>query len=350
MGDAGTPDGGLGDGGVSTAAGGERLDQHVHARYPGWSRARLQAQIRAGAVRVNGGGQRRPGAVLRAGDRVEVALEARPRAMAAAAEPISLHILYEDEDVAVVDKPAGLVVHPGAGVGHGTLVNALLHRYGRGGVGEGQQDRALQRPGIVHRLDRFTSGVMVVARSDAAHQRLSEQFQARTVVKLYRALAQGIPREAAGEIVLPVGRDRRQRVKMTTRRPAAHARAARTGYRVLEEFRAPAETPARLRAACCFSLLELHLHTGRTHQIRVHLAALGHPLVGDRLYGAATALAGPGALAGYRAERVMLHAAELEFTHPRTGARVRFQAPTPPEMEELCQRLRRAGSATPASI
>ncbi|MGH9474866.1 MAG: RluA family pseudouridine synthase [Terriglobales bacterium] len=328
-----------------TAAGGERLDQFMRAQVPDWSRARLQAQIRMGAVRVNGAEQRKPGLVLRGGDRVQAGLGAAPPVAAEAlAEPIPLAVLYEDDELAVLDKPAGLVVHPGSGVGSGTLVNALLHRYGRLARGGGPQ-----RPGIVHRLDRLTSGVMVVARTDAAHQRLGEQFQARSVIKLYRALVHGIPGMQAGEIQLPIGRDLRQRVRMTTRRPAAHARSAHTSYRVLEAFPPPAPTPPSQRSAWSFSLLELRLHTGRTHQIRVHLAALGHPVVGDRLYGAAAELTGSG-LAEYQPARVMLHAAELEFTHTVSGARMHFQAPLPAEMDELAQRLRQRQVARAAGL
>ncbi|MGH9413450.1 MAG: RluA family pseudouridine synthase [Terriglobales bacterium] len=311
-----------------TAEAAARLDQFLHAHLPDWSRARLQAQIRAGAVRVNDSEQIRPGIQLRLGDRIEVRLGAVPPvAPRALPEAIPLAILYEDEDLAVIDKPVGLVVHPGAGQPSGTLVNALLHRYGRMSATGGEQ-----RPGIVHRLDRTTSGVLVVARTDFAHQQLSEQFQARTVIKLYRAVVHGIPRTASGDIRLPVGRDLRHRVRMTTRRPEEHARGAHTAYRVLEAFPDPAR----------FSALELRLYTGRTHQIRVHLAAIGHPVVGDRLYGAAAALSGPGDLNGWQPPRVMLHAAELEFEHPRSHERMRFAAPLPAAVEALCISLRRA--------
>lgn len=330
-----TADGGEGrEGWVVTAAG--RLDQHLRSQFPEQSRARLQAQIRAGAVRVNGAEVTRPGTLLRAGD--EIAMQAAalaPIAPHAEAEAIPLEVLYEDDDLAVINKPAGLVVHPGAGQATGTLVNALLHRYGRLSAAGGAQ-----RPGIVHRLDRSTSGVMVIARTDWAHQQLSAQFQARSVVKIYRALVHGLA-PAEGDIRLPVGRDLRQRVRMTTRRPEAHARSARTSFHRLEAFPAPEGTPAKFRTACSFSELELRLYTGRTHQIRVHLAAVGHPVVGDRLYGAAATLAGPGDLAGWQPPRVMLHAAELEFTHPRSHERLHFTAPFPKEMDDLCIALRR---------
>lgn len=319
-----------------TAVEADRLDLFLHRQVPNQSRARLQAQIRTGAVRVNGAEVTRPGTLLRAGDQVVMqAASLTPVAAYAEAEAIPLEVLYEDADLAVLNKPAGLVVHPGAGQARGTLVNALLHRYGRLSAAGGAQ-----RPGIVHRLDRTTSGVMVIARTDFSHQQLSAQFQARSVVKIYRALVHGLT-PAEGDIRLPVGRDLRQRVRMTTRRPEAHARSARTSFRRLEAFPAPQHTPAGLRAACSFSELELRLYTGRTHQIRVHLAAVGHPVVGDRLYGAGAALAGPGELAGWPPPRVMLHAAELEFTHPHSHERLHFRAPIPAEMEEFCLALRR---------
>ncbi|MGN6591857.1 MAG: RluA family pseudouridine synthase [Terriglobales bacterium] len=318
----------------------ERLDRAAGVHLPGWSRTRVQTLIRAGGVQVNGAVQTRPSTLVAAGDVLAVrAPAAPPPETTLQPEDIPLVILHEDEDLAVIDKPSGLVVHPGAGRRSGTLVNALLARYhslssgGRGNTG---------RPGIVHRLDRETSGVMVVARNDFAHQGLSAQFQARSVEKRYQALAHGRFQASQGDIELPVGRDRLRRVKMTTRRPPSHARPAHTGYRVTTAYPAPADTAPRLRAACSYAALELELHTGRTHQIRVHLAALGHPLIGDRLYGAPAALAGPGELAGWRPPRVMLHAAALAFTHPRSGARLHFTAPLPADMVELEGRLRRA--------
>ncbi|MGH9468218.1 MAG: RluA family pseudouridine synthase [Terriglobales bacterium] len=340
MGDAGTTAGG-GDGGVSgrwafTDTTPARLDLFLHQQLSEHSRARLQAQIRAGGVRVNGTETRRPGTVLRPGDKVEMnpaALAPEPGGLTA--EAIPLDVLYEDADLAVVNKPAGLLVHPGAGQKSGTLANALLYRYGPLPSTGGSE-----RPGIVHRLDRGTSGVLVVARTEWAQVRLSRQFHDRQVSKSYRALVHGIPHPDHGDIRLPVGRDRLRRVRMTTRRPAAHARSAHTGYRLLEPFPAPAATPAAQRAGASFSLLHLDLHTGRTHQIRVHLAALGHPVVGDRLYGAATVLAGPGALAGWAPPRVLLHSIALEFIHPRSHERMRFEAPLPEVMYELCTRLR----------
>jgi 23S rRNA pseudouridine1911/1915/1917 synthase len=318
----------------------ERLDRAAALHLPGWSRTRVQALIRAGGVLVNGAVQTRAGRLVEAGDALEVrAPAAAPAETALQPEAIPLAVLYEDDDLAVIDKPAGLVVHPGAGRRSGTLVNALLARYGR--LSSGGRGNA-GRPGIVHRLDRETSGVMVVARNDFTHHRLSAQFQARSVEKRYRALAHGIPKLTGGDIELPVGRDRLRRVKMTTRRPPSHARPAHTRYRVAAVYAAPAGTPPRLRSACSYAAWELELLTGRTHQIRVHLAALGHPLIGDRLYGAPAVLAGPGELTGWQPPRVMLHAALLAFTHPRSGERMRWAAPPPADMVALEARLRQA--------
>lgn len=312
-----------------------RLDRFLHAHLPEYSRTRLQALIQAGAVRLNGAAQLRPSAGLEAGDRVEVTLLPAPPSRLEPAD-IPLDVLYEDEDLAVINKPAGLVVHPGAGQREGTLAQALLHRYGRLPEAGGAH-----RPGIVHRLDRGTSGVIVVARNDLAHQHLAAQFQARTVEKSYVALVQGAV-VGAGEMHQAIRRDRRHRIRMTTRGSQA-GREAHTDYQSVEIFRPPAATPAKLRSACTFTWLRIRIHTGRTHQVRVHMAALGHPVVGDRLYGAAAALAGPGGLEGERPQRAMLHAAELAFQHPRSGERLRFTAPLPEDMAALLERLRGAG-------
>lgn len=314
-----------------------RLDRFLADCLPQLSRTRVQALIRAGAVRINGSRAGRPSAALRTGDRVEVEL-APPEPTGLEPEAIPLEVLYEDADLAVVNKPAGLLVHPGAGQRRGTLVHALLHRYREadglsrvGGAG---------RPGIVHRLDRFTSGVMVVARNDRTHRKLAEQFQARQVAKTYLALVHGVMASGAGEVRLPIRRDRHHRVRMTARPSRTESgREARTSYRVLETFPAPRATPAARRAACSYCWLEVCIHTGRTHQIRTHMAALGHPVVGDRLYGAAAALAGPGGLAGLKPPRPMLHAADLAFQHPETGEAMHFAAPLPAEMAEILRRL-----------
>ncbi|HUX67235.1 MAG TPA: RluA family pseudouridine synthase [Terriglobales bacterium] len=313
-----------------------RLDRYLQACLPEMSRTRLQGLIQAGAVRVNGAPRLRPSTAVGAGDRVEVAL-APPPSSTLVPEDIPLEVLYEDDDLVVVNKPAGLVVHPGAGSRSGTLVHALLHRYGQLSEAGGAA-----RPGIVHRLDKGTSGVMVVARNDFAHARLAQQFQARQVEKYYLALVQGAMAAPTGEVAQAIRRDPHHRLRMTTRagRGERAGREALTRYQVLETFRPPAATAARQRAASSYSWLRLRIHTGRTHQIRVHMAGLGHPVVGDRLYGAAGALAGPGELAGLRPPRVMLHAAELAFVHPRSGAALRFRAPLPAEMQALLEALR----------
>jgi len=291
---------------VDPAGAGQRLDVFL-ARVSGLSRARVQMLIEDGAALVAGRTQK-PRYPVRAGDLVLLTIPPT-EPLALTPEPIPLDILYEDEHLLVLNKPAGLVVHPGAGRTTGTLVHALLahcaHLPGIGGV---------ERPGIVHRLDRDTSGVMVVAKTEAAHQSLSLQFKNRIVRKRYLALAHGeIPRET-GRIEAAIGRRADDRTRMGVR--SEGGRAARTAYRVLR--RLPDMT-----------LVELGLETGRTHQIRVHLAHIGHPVVGDRVYG------------GRRARRAwvpeestrrqMLHAWRLAFRHPISGAWLEFTAPPPPD-------------------
>lgn len=294
-----------------------RLDQFLTTQLPQCSRSRIQQWIRAGAVSVGGTVTTRPSTLIAPGSEVELtatpapATSEKPRP-----EPIPLAILYEDADLVAIDKPAGLVVHAGAGQHSSTLVNALLHRYG-----SYPGDRDDTRPGIVHRLDRMTSGVMVVARHPEAQFALARQFQERTAVKIYQALAQG-SLDARGEVNLAVGRDRLRRTRMSVRRSAqGGAREARTSWRRLE-----------LLAGGQASHLEVQIHTGRTHQIRVHLAATRHPVLGDTLYGAAAKFAGE------TLPRPMLHAARLELSHPRSGERLTFEAPLP---EDFCQWLER---------
>jgi len=316
-----------------------RLDRFLAQRLPDLSRTKLQALIRDGGVRVNGAVVERPSLLLTPGAVVAVALGPPPPS-GLAAEDIPLDVLYEDDDIVVVNKPAGLSVHPGAGRTSGTLVNALLGRYASLSALGGEA-----RPGIVHRLDRFTSGVMVVARNDRAHQRLADQFQSRAVSKTYWALVQGRMKALQGSIDLAIRRDPIRRARMTTRRrPDAQSREAHTSYTVRQAFSPPPATPASLVSACRFSWLEVQIHTGRTHQIRVHMAALGHPVVGDRLYGAAAALAGPGALAGFRPERPMLHSARLGLAHPATGLFMTWEAPLPGDILALLGALRQETS------
>ena len=309
---------------VPASARGQRLDHFLAAQLPEVSRSRLQELVRGGQARVAGDAVRRPGLRLRGGERIELTLVERPP-LAAAPEAIPLRVLYEDDDLVAVDKPAGMTVHPGAGARAGTLVNALLHRYGRLSSAGGPL-----RPGIVHRLDKPTSGVLLVAKNDEAHARLAEQFRRRQLEKRYLALVHGRLPRAHDTIRLPVARDLVRRTRMTTRR--RQGRAALTEYRVLG-------------SAGGFTLAEALLHTGRTHQIRVHFAALGHPVVGDTLYGAPRELRW-GNVTRPTLNRIFLHAARLRFQHPRTGKVVEVRAELPAELEEL---LRALGLESPAA-
>jgi 23S rRNA pseudouridine1911/1915/1917 synthase len=306
---------------VAAEDAGKRLDRFVAARLPDLSRTRVQELIAEGLLQVDGRPPK-PAHKLRAGERIELQAQPRP-ALRTEPETIPLEVLYEDDDVLVVNKPAGMIVHAGAGRATGTLVNALL---GRGQPLSGADVSGL-RPGIVHRLDRETSGAIVVAKNDSAHAALAEQFRARKVQKTYLALVHGKLPQERGRIELSISRDIRRRVRMVARRSAVadKARAARTDWRVL----------ARLDG---FTLVEIQLHTGRTHQIRVHFAAVHHPVVGDTLYGAAKqlrigkeTLPDPG--------RNFLHAARLGFTQPRTGKWVEVAAPLPGELHDYLRRL-----------
>jgi len=286
---------------------GKRLDSFLHERLSEFSRARLQSWIKAARVQVNGMSSR-ASYLLRGGETIEVS-PAGLTPLKATAEDLPLKILYEDADVIVVDKPAGMVVHAGAGNTTGTLVNALLHRFGS--LSEVNGDL---RPGIVHRLDRETSGALVVARTDRAHHALAAQFQAREVEKVYLALVHGRTRPQ-GRITTPIARDPVRRVRMTTK--LASGREALTEYRLLEAFE-------RL------SYLEVRIGTGRTHQIRVHLASIRHPVFGDRLYGAPASELG----------RFFLHAHQLQFRSPSTGKVIRVESPLAAELATLLNALR----------
>jgi 23S rRNA pseudouridine1911/1915/1917 synthase len=287
---------------VDEAGAGSRLDQFLVGVAAGLSRARIQDLIKDGHVTLNGGGAK-ASARLRAGDAV-ILNEPPPVPTETVAEEIALDVLFEDDDLIVINKPAGLVVHPAAGNWSGTLVNALLHHCQTlSGIG------GEQRPGIVHRLDKETSGCLVVAKNDVAHQSLAKQFAGREVTKIYLALAAGKFTRQSGVIEAPIGRHPVQRKKMTVL-PAGSGRAAKTGYRVLRELSAG-------------TLVECTLHTGRTHQIRVHLKHLGHALLGDDVYGRRGSFA-----------RQMLHAWKLGFVHPRSGKRLNFESPIPPDFVE----------------
>jgi len=274
---------------------GGRLDQFLAEQLPSLSRARIQALVKSGHVTVNGAAAK-SSAKARAGDRIEL-IEPEPTPCEVSARDIPLSILYEDDNLIVIDKPAGLVVHPAAGHRDDTLVNALLHHCtSLSGVG------GVERPGIVHRLDKETSGCLVAAKNDVAHRSLVRQFAGREVTKIYLAMAAGRFRRASGEVDAPIGRHPIHRQKMAI---VERGRAARTGWRVLGDYP-------------WGSLVECTLHTGRTHQIRVHLKHLGHPVLGDEVYGKRGDF-----------QRQMLHAWRLGFTHPKTGAPVTFQSPIP---------------------
>jgi 23S rRNA pseudouridine1911/1915/1917 synthase len=301
---------------VSAEYKGQRLDRFLTSFFGGRSRSQLQKLITDGLVTV-AGRTARANLSLRDGDRVRVSLpEAAPSAVASEAVP--LEILYQDDDLAVVNKPAGMVVHPAAGHSSGTLVNALLHHLsGLSGIG------GEVRPGIVHRLDRGTSGVMVVAKNDAAHQELSRQFHDREVEKEYIALVWGVV-QAGRRIDAAIGRDPGDRQKMSAK--AKHARQAVT--RITRALHLPGVT-----------LCQVAIHTGRTHQIRVHLSAIGHPVVGDSVYGGVRRRVAGDIRAVLRLERPFLHAARLAFTHPTDGRRLEFTAPLPDDLQDVLDAL-----------
>ncbi len=303
---------------VPPESAGDRLDLFLARQMPDWSRSQIQRLIRDGLVTVGAAAAKKPGEEIAAGSRISV--RAEREGLRAVAEDLPLAVVYEDADLLVVNKPAGMVVHVGAGVKSGTLVNALLGRV-KSLSGEGGE----LRPGIVHRLDKMTSGLVIVAKNDAAHHRLSEQFKSREVHKTYLALVHGRVAAERGEISKPVGRDPRRRTRMKTGGIAA--REAVTKYRVL-------------RRAGPFTLVEAMPQTGRTHQIRVHLASLGHPVVGDTTYGAPTRLRFEGREEPTLA-RTFLHAAMLEFSHPVTGAPLGFEAPLPAELGAFLARVER---------
>ena len=313
---------------------GKRLDQYLVSQLPEISRARLQRLISEQKVLVNEAGAK-PSLRLRGNERISVLGSPQIPPLRAIPEEIALDIVYEDDDLAIVNKPAGMMVHSGAGRteaerNRGTLVNALLHRFGKLSRVGGEM-----RPGIVHRLDRTTSGLMVVAKNDESHRRLAMQFARRKVKKTYVALAHGWIQQDRGSIVASISRDRLRRTRMTTRRQGG--REAITHYRILR----------RLDTAFGkFTLLELNIATGRTHQIRVHLAWLGHPVAGDTLYGAPRELKPRSGTSppwdkqrSLSLPRNFLHAAALELEHPRSKQTLSFSRPLPSELEDFLARL-----------
>ena len=300
----------------------QRLDRFLDDSLPELSRSQIKRLIDEGAVTLNGG-TCKSGVKLKGGEKVCVVLP-DPVAATAAAEPIPLHILYEDRSLVVVDKSAHLVVHPAPGHQSGTLVNALLHHC-RDLSGVGGE----LRPGIVHRLDKDTSGVMVATKDDRTHQYLARQFKAHTVQRRYRALVHGLIAEATGTIDQPIGRHPVHRKKMST--TARSSRRAVTRWQVLRRY-----------AADRLTLVDLSLETGRTHQIRVHMAGMNCPVVGDPMYGGASRVKGIAdqALRQMVAdlERQFLHAWQLGFEHPN-GKRMLFQADLPPELQQILSYL-----------
>lgn len=288
-------------------AAGQRLDQHLQSQLTEYSRSRLQDWVRDGHVTVNAK-PAKPSLILKGGERIHVIPAALPP-LHAVPEDLPIDVLYEDEAVIGINKRAGMVVHAGAGNHSGTLVNALLHRFAALSSAGGDI-----RPGIVHRLDKETSGVLVVARTDGAHRDLAEQFQSRTVEKVYLALVHGLVKADSGTVDKPITRDPVRRIRMTCRLETG--RHAITHWKVLRRFEK-------------HTYLEVTIGTGRTHQIRVHLASLGHPILGDTLYGAPSSKILP--------ERFFLHAARLSFRSPGTGENVTIEAPLAGELAGIIE-------------
>ncbi len=298
-----------------------RLDSFLSSHLDQISRTRVQRAIEDGDILVN---ERvvKASYRLRPGDQIEIDLP-EPPPVELKAEPIPLTVVYEDNDLIVVDKPAGLVVHPGAGIESGTLANALVHH-----VNELSGKAGRIRPGLVHRIDKDTSGLLVIAKNDTSHESLSDQFRDRQVFKSYTALVYGKMSETRGEIETRIGRSRNNRTRMAVLRGDA-GRAAHTIFEVAERFNG-------------FTLLSVQIKTGRTHQIRVHLAHIGHPVVGDEAYGGgrensirASEIRRKVAALG----RHFLHSARLAFKHPRTGERLEFASALPPDLAGLLDEL-----------
>jgi 23S rRNA pseudouridine1911/1915/1917 synthase len=324
---------------VTPEAAGQRLDQFLAAHLDGVSRSRVQLLIEQGGVLVNRL-PAKPRLKLRGGEHIEITADPHPAPLKAVPEAIPLDVVYEDSDLAVINKPAGMMVHAGSGQtedarSRGTLVNALLHRFQALSSTGGDL-----RPGIVHRLDKATSGLIVVAKNDRAHAALGARFASRQIRKTYIALVHGAVETARGTLTAAISRDPARRTRMTTR-PNENARSAVSHYEVIQRF------TTRFGP---FTLVQVRIETGRTHQIRVHMASIGHPVVGDTLYGGAGQLTAalPGRRGGkqeperIRLGRNFLHAARLEFEHPLTGKPLALEAPLPAELAELVARLKRS--------
>jgi len=321
---------------------GQRLDQFIAAHLEGVSRSRVQMLMEQGDVLVNGE-REKASFKLRGGERIMLTGEPHPTPLKATAEDIPLDVVFEDADLAVVNKPAGMMVHAGSGQNEdarskGTLVNALLYRFKKLSSTGGDL-----RPGIVHRLDKDTSGLIVVAKNDRTHAELGEMFATRQMKKTYIALVQGEVERKHGTINAALGRDPVRRTRMTTQ-PLDNSRSAVSHYEVVRRLS---------NRFGKFTLVRVRIETGRTHQIRVHMASIGHPVVGDTLYGGAgqltdqVAAQAPTSKAARRKAdperlrlgRNFLHAAQLEFTHPRTGKLLQLEAPLPEELESFLRRL-----------
>ena len=298
---------------------GWRLDRALAAAVPTLSRERLKALIRSGAVEAGGKAVRDPATKVRSEDAFRIAVP-EPAAAHNAPQDIPLTIVFEDEHLLVVDNPAGLVVHPAAGNLDGTLVNALLHHCSGSLSGIG----GVARPGIVHRIDKDTSGLLVVAKTDVAHEGLAKQFAAHSVDRRYLAIVSGVPKEGEGKVDAPLARS------ATNRKKIAIVRGQR-GKRAVTHWR-------RLNVLRDAALVECRLETGRTHQVRVHMASIGHPLVGDPVYGSSGKAHGK-ILKELLFHRQALHAAELGFTHPVGKHRLSFSSPMPADMQELFNAL-----------
>jgi len=295
---------------------GLRVDVFLASRLDRMTRSHIQNLNRAGSILVDGL-QQKDGYRIRGTEMIEVELQPAPPSVL---EPqaMPLHVYYEDEDLAIIEKPAGVVVHPGAGTGQNTIVHGLLFHFQGLSKAGGEM-----RPGIVHRLDKWTSGLLVVAKNDWTHSCLSRAFHDRKVQKTYIALVHGRPARAEAEIALNIGRHSTIRTRMAAN--SSTGRKALSRYRVVEEFRG-------------LSLIEVKIMTGRTHQIRVHLSAIGHPVVGDNVYGESqfrefSKKFGP-------LGRYFLHASELQFTHPKSGLELKFSSPLPGELGSFLERIR----------
>jgi 23S rRNA pseudouridine1911/1915/1917 synthase len=336
---------------VSAESAGQRLDQFLAAHLDGVSRSRVHLLMDQGDVMVNGE-REKASMKLRGGERIEITGEPRPAPLKATAEDIPLDVIYEDADLAVINKPAGMMVHAGSGQNEdarsrGTLVNALLHRFKKLSSTGGEL-----RPGIVHRLDKDTSGLIVVAKNDKAHAALGEMFSSRQIKKTYVALVQGSVERQRGTINASVARDPVRRTRMTTS-PQDNARSAVSHYEVVRRLS---------NRFGKFTLVNVRIETGRTHQIRVHMASIGHPVVGDTLYGGAGQLTDQVAsqtaqskAARRKAEperlrlgRNFLHAARLEFAHPKTGKLLQLEAPLPDELQAFLSRMESNAAASVA--